>query len=291
MRSICIAVAMLISSAIAAYAQSDDYRVIVTGPGGAAFDDVCRGTDVLVGFNYTAYDAVNTISGVCETQDNGITTGVIYTLATHGLQPSSGSPPYVRFGIEGSLRCPGAMAIHEMTVSLDKYNEVQGIDGICAGLVSSDTRSPTHISATSDGTAATNKHIACSSGDIAHGLIGQSGTQIDGVGLQCASFPWSRSPPPTNIVKVIAAADVYDHPGGSGQPIYPDGLDPAAPKNIVLVYLLEVGKDDNVNWYRVNWNGSPPQPLWVYSGVAANDQITFDAASLATAKATVNGGH
>ena len=89
-------------------------------------------------------------------------------------------------------------------------------------------------------------------------------------------------------MKVVAAADVYDHPGGSGQPKYVDGLDPAAPKYIALVYLLEVGTGDNVGWYRVNWNGSPPQPLWVYNGPG---NFPFDAGSLATATATVNGGH
>lgn len=114
---------------------------------------------------------------------------------------------------------------------------------------------------------------------------------MNSLGLKCAQLV-ADVPPPTNMVKVVAAADVYDHPGGSGQAAYPDGLDPAPPNNIVLVYLLEVGKggvnDANVGWYRVTWNGSPPQPLWVFHGQGS---MPFDAGSLATAITTVNGGH
>ena len=284
MRSICLGVAMLISSVVGAYAQTDAYKLSVEGPGGGAFADVCTSSDVLVGFDFASGDAINQVTAACQSQNNGVLIREIYTLNTWG-QPLDPAPP---FGTGGPLRCPLRQVISEMTVSLDKNQEVQDIQATCTKLLPQDNLQPTVIEAFSRGTAVTTKHIACSAGDVANGLIGRSGRLIDGVGIQCATF---HPPPPTNILKVIAAADVYDHPGGSGQPIYPDGLDPAAPKNIVLVYLLEVGKGDNVNWYRVNWNGSPAQPLWVYSGVTANDQITFDAASLATAIATVNGGH
>jgi hypothetical protein len=126
----------------------------------------------------------------------------------------------------------------------------------------------------------------CPSNMRAVGIIGRSGDVVNSLGLKCSSFPWlvAATPQPTNIMKVINAVDVYgmpDPPQGTNA-TYPDGLDPA---NTILVYLLEVGPD---NWYRVTWNGSPPQPLWVYNGPG---NFPFDAGSLATAKAALGVGH
>jgi hypothetical protein len=297
-----LSLGIVLGCALPASAQTEDYRVIATGPGGASFDDLCHGSDVLIGFNYTAYDALNTIAGVCETQDNGITTGVSYGLNTHGTAVDHGGGLSVRFGIEAAPRCPGAMAIHEMTVSLDKYNEVQGIDAICAGLVSSDTRSPTHIYAQTDGTAVTNKHITCNSGDIAHGLIGQSGPLINGVGLQCATFPWSRvaivTPPPPplaiHFVGVIADTEIYSA-----------CTNPKADLGILrmkttLVSLIKVGPPDSCpGWYQLVWPGAPPNSptgeLWVYSAAPGPNvpapEISLDGTSLASAEAALGGGH
>jgi hypothetical protein len=80
------------------------------------------------------------------------------------------------------------------------------------------------------------------------------------------AFPWHvvawPAPPPSMLVKVINAVDVYDRPDPPPdvQAKLVDGLDPA---NTVLVTLIAVGPD---NWYQVSWNGCPPQPNWVYSG-------------------------
>jgi hypothetical protein len=169
-----------------------------------------------------------------------------------------------------------------MNVQLDKNNQVQKIEASCAPLLPNQNLVQTPIYALTGGDEVTRKHIQCSHGDIANGLIGRSGTLIDGVGLQCATF---HSPPPTNIVKVIKGVDVYDRPNPGNVPAkLVDGLDPA---NTVLVYLLAVSPD-NPGWYQVSWNGCPPQPNWVYS---ASDYTSLDPASLATAIATLNGGH
>jgi hypothetical protein len=71
MRSFCLGVVILIGS-VGAYAQSGDYRVEVHGGGGGPFDDLCNGSDVLIGFNYTAGTAMNTVAGVCQPQRDGV---------------------------------------------------------------------------------------------------------------------------------------------------------------------------------------------------------------------------
>jgi hypothetical protein len=295
MRSICLGVAILIGSVFGASAQ--DKTPQAGAQDGVYFEDPCHGTDVLIGYNTTTGKALNTIAAVCQPQNNGVLTGTSYALKTHGKPPDpQGGVLGPGFGVApDGERCqsPTGQAIYGMSVWLNKYNEPDVIGATCVWLQPNGA-AQTQIGYTSGiATSVTQSAIGCGSG-VAVGITGRSTDLMISLGLICSNFPWhvAATPPPTNILKVIAAADVYDRPNpGNVPPIYPDGLDPAAPKNIVLVYLLEVGKDDNVNWYRVNWNGSPPQPLWVYSGVAANDQITFDAASLATAKATVNGGH
>jgi hypothetical protein len=301
MRSTCLGIAMLVSFVVAACAQSDDYRVVWSGPGGAPFYDLCRGSDVLIGFNYTAGSALNSIAGVCESQDNGITTGQIYGLYTRGI-PEHGSG--FRFGIGAAPRCPGAMAIHEMTVSLDKNGDVQAIDAICAVLVPSDTRAPTHIFAITNGTAVTNKthHIACSSGDIAHGLIGQSGTLINGVGMQCATFPWSRvavvtppgggggPPPPTpHYVKVIVDnADVYSDCTGQTTIGH---ISAETSNQVTLKKLTDAGC--NPEYYDLSWPGAPAPDNWVFSAPphSADGPNQLDTATLAAAEAALGGGH
>ncbi len=136
MRSVYLGVAMLLSSVVGAWAQEVETRVIVSGPGGVPGDDICHGSDVLIGFNYTAGSTLNSIAGVCQAQNNGVLFGANYGLFTRGTPPNSGSPPFVHFNIGDTPRCPAAMAIGgEMHVALDKNGEVQHIDATCVGLL------------------------------------------------------------------------------------------------------------------------------------------------------------
>jgi hypothetical protein len=77
-----------------------------------------------------------------------------------------------------------------MIVTLDMYNEVQRIDAICVGMGIPNLAHQT-ITAIAAGMGRIGKTIECTAPDIAHGLIGHSGALIDGVGLQCTTFPWS----------------------------------------------------------------------------------------------------
>ena len=84
------------------------------------------------------------------------------------------------------------MAIGQMTVTLDKNNEVQAIQAICVGMA---VRNLDHtiVTANGHGTGVTSKHIECTPpNDLAHGLIGHYGALVDGVGLECATFNFPK---------------------------------------------------------------------------------------------------
>jgi hypothetical protein len=297
----------LLGGALPASAQSDLYRVIVAGPGGGPFDDLCRGSDVLIGFNYIAGSTLNTIAGVCQAQNNGVLTGANYGLATRGKDPGNGGLFSAEFHGAGTPRCRSGQAIGEMTVSLDKNGEVENIDATCVGLRPGDNLAPSHIIAQTGGAALTNKHIACSTGDIAIGLIGRSGTLINGVGLQCATFPWSRvaasTPTPTpnpvpavpHYVIVINPVEVWP------QCAPPDGVQKkgdlaatnTATNTSTQVELKQIGSGNCAKWYRLSWPGAPAGDDWVYSAPpnTPGDYTALDQTTLAAAEAALANGH
>jgi hypothetical protein len=295
-----------IGSVVGAYAQSELYRVIVTGPGGSPFADLCRGPDVLIGVNYISGSTLNTIAGVCESQDNGITTGVVYGLNTQGKDPGNGGLFDTEFHAQGAPRCFPGRAIGEMTVALDKNGEVQNILATCVGLIPSDNLAPSYLSVQTGGTAVSTKHIVCSPGDIAIGLIGQSATLINGVGLQCATFPWSRlaavTPPPATTpqyVKVIATSQIFPMCGGGNADVAKtvNGNEIDLNKGQAQVQLIKIGPAGNcTNWYQLNWPGAPAGDNWVYSApppppnTPPTDFTSLDQTTLAAAEAAL-GGH
>jgi hypothetical protein len=84
----CLGVTISVLYVFGALAQDNIHNSkIVSGPGGGPFEDPCRGTDVLIGFNFTASKAMNTIAGVCQAQNNGVLGGAVYGLNTHGELP------------------------------------------------------------------------------------------------------------------------------------------------------------------------------------------------------------
>jgi hypothetical protein len=290
----------LLGCAVPASAQFDMYRVSVEGPGGGLFADICNGSDVLVGFNFSSGTALNTIAGVCQSQNNGVLFGADHGLNTHGRLPPDGGI-HARFTTTGTPRCPPGQAIGEMTVSLDKYKEVERIVATCVGLLPGQNLPHTTFTATTEGKAATTKHIACDTGDIANGIIGRSGTLIDGVGIQCATFPWSRiatgpvppppSPPPvTHYITVLKDAQIFPGCGdNSGVAKTQNGIEVDLKTGQASVQLKQVGGPPSCNnWFLLSWPNAPTGADWVYSGP---DYTALDPTTLAAAEAALGGGH
>jgi hypothetical protein len=296
MRSICLGVAMLMGSAIGAYAQEVETRVIVSGPGGVPGDDICHGSDVLIGFNYTAGSTLNSIAGVCQAQNNGVLFGANYGLFTRGTPRTSGGV-FPTFGIGGTPRCPAAMAIGgEMHVALDKNGEVQHIDATCVGLLPNQHLQPVFLSALTDGTAVSGKNIACEPGRIANGLVSQSGPLINGVGMQCAIFPWSvaaasitpPNPTPHYVKVIVENADVYSDCTGQTTIGH---ISKETSDQVVLKKLTD--GSCNPEYYDLSWPGAPAQDNWVFSAPqgSADGPTQLDPTTLAAAIAALKNGH
>jgi hypothetical protein len=282
-----LGLAIIVAGALPASAQTDAYRLSVEGPGGSAFADVCTSSDVLVGFDADSGSAINTIAAACQSQNNGVLIREIYTLNTWGkpLDPNGA------FGASGPLRCPPRQVITEMTVSLDTHQEVQDIQATCTKLLPQDNLQPTVIEARANGTAVTTKHIACSPGDVADGLIGRSGRLIDGVGIQCVTF---HGPPPLPIafVTVVATAQIFPACGGNSDAKKDgNGNEIDLQQNQSQVRLLQIGPAGNcTNWYKLTWPNAPTDDNWVYSAPSGtNDFHSLDDHSLAVAESVLPG--
>jgi hypothetical protein len=294
MRSICLVVAMFIGSVVGAWAQEVETRVIVSGPGGVSAVDICRGSDVLIGFNYTAGSTLNSIAGVCQAQNNGVLFGADYGLFTRGTPRTSGGA-FPTFGIGDTPRCPAGMAIGgEMHVALDKNGEVQHIDATCVGLLPNQHLQPVILTAITDGTAVSSKNITCGPGRIVNGLVSQSGPLINGVGMQCAIFPWSVAaapPPPTPhyVTVIVDNADVYSDCNGTTKI---GSISTTTSNQVALKELTPASC--NSEFYDLSWPGAPAQDNWVFSApknMPGDGPNQLDDASLAAAKAALGGGH
>jgi hypothetical protein len=293
---------MLLSSVVGAWAQEVETKVIVSGPGGVYGVDVCHGSDVLIGFNSTAGDTLNSIAGVCQAQNNGVLVGANYGLFTRGT-PATTPGTGGRFNIKDSPRCPPAMAIGgQMTVKLDKNGEVQSFFATCVGLLPNQHLPLASIDAGSDGTAVTSRYVSCAPGRIANGLVSQSGPLINGVGMQCAIFPWSvaaapvtppnPTPTPTpHYVKVIVDnADVYSDCKGTttiGK------ISRATSDQVVLQKLTDPAMcNGSTEYYDLSWPGAPARDNWVFSAPpnSSDGPDQLDPTTLAAAEAAL-GGH
>lgn len=300
----CLSLALTIGGIYCAFAQTDVHNSkIVSGPGGGPFDDACHPGDVLVGFNYISGSAMNRLAGVCQAQKNGVLVGANYGLNTQGEDPGNGTLlGGAEFHAQAFPRCPPGQAINEMRVWLDRFGKVNKVAASCTPLLADPHVQPVYLGEFGGGgEPVSSEPITCGPVDIAIGMIGRSGSLIDGVGLKCGTFPWrpvvSASSPPVVTppvappamtppqVKVIAAVDIYDMPDPlPGDKPKPSG--PLDPNNTPTVTLLATNPD---HYYQLSWPGCPPQPNWVYSGPPG--YVSLDPTTLAAAEAALGGGH
>jgi hypothetical protein len=257
--TLCLGGAILVGSVFPASAQSKMHNTdIVSGTGGGLFEDFCHGSDVLIGFNYSAGKAMNQIAGVCQAQHAGALIGANYGLATHGTAPDYGGV-FVTFTDGGALRCNGRQAINQLHVFLDSNGQVNKVEALCIGLLPSERLIPSTLPASSGGgPPVSDKLLTCGPDEVAIGLIGRSGTLIDGLGLRCATF----------FVKVTADVDVYDVP----DPPDGDNRKGVLTAGKIQVTLKKKGAPDHPNWYQVGWPGDPAGDNWVYSATPPDFQ-------------------
>ena len=83
--SLFIGLAILVGSAFGACAQTTNTPQ-VGSTGGAAFDDRCNGTDLMIGYNISENKALSSLQAVCQARNNGALVGAPYGLRAWGKQ-------------------------------------------------------------------------------------------------------------------------------------------------------------------------------------------------------------
>jgi hypothetical protein len=278
MRSICLSFAILMGSAFGAYAQQvTSYPPQVGGTGGGPFDDACHGSDVLVGFNYTAGKAMNTIAAVCQPQASGILTGTNYGLNTWGKLPDD-------VGAKGAPRCPGGQAIIEFHILVDKNNEINRISATCRPMLppnpaSSETQLP--VTAAPGGQSVRDGSSQCEFPAIGIGITGRSGQLVDSLGIKCSTFPWQVAvvpppvippnptptpTPPQQLVTVLLDDDVYKSSDLTDANKFPNLILQKGTEKTESVVFIET--DATGTRFHLHWKECDqllPTGCWVYS--------------------------
>lgn len=175
-------IAVVLSAGALAPAAAQTFRTNeVGGPGGAAFSDLCRAGDVLIGINFNAGKALNTIGPVCSPAKNGGIVGQPYGLHTWGT-PSEDFFPH-----GGSVWCYPNMAIQSLKVNVDGNDNVRSFYISCRNMATGEVVLDSRTSVSSGITVRTDV-APCGSGTIATGVIGGHGALIDRLGLICSRF-------------------------------------------------------------------------------------------------------
>lgn len=190
----CLGLALVLGAAAPAQAEVT-YTVRVGGTGGADFQDPCQAGDVLVGFNYRAAKAMNSIAGVCQAiEPGGHIIGHDYGLATRGTQPTTDGY------INAAYRCPPDQAVMALEVWSDGNGDVHHVRAICHVLVGNVIGTLVGQTKTAGGIATNEAMAKCPVGTFAIGLTGGYGVLIDRLGLMCAPFQiaGNNPPPPAN---------------------------------------------------------------------------------------------
>ncbi|MBN9306671.1 MULTISPECIES: SH3 domain-containing protein [unclassified Devosia] len=185
MRLLTIAVAM--SAGALAPAAAQTFRTNeVGGPGGAAFSDSCGAGDVLIGINFRAGKALNTIGPVCSPAQGGNIVGTPYGLHTWGTSPKA-TDAFSPFALADAAWCPTGMAVQSLKVGVDGHDDVRGFSISCRNMATGEIKLDANNSY-AGGVTARIGVAPCGSGTIATGVIGGHGALIDRLGLICSRF-------------------------------------------------------------------------------------------------------
>jgi len=178
--------------------------VIIGGPGGATFADQCPEGALLVGMNWNSGKDLNSIGPVCAQFSNGHRTGApLFGLHTWGTPGGT-----IR---GGTSRCPDGMAVEAISVSVSHVDLVHGFTFICRDPyprhlpVKHPNYSVSGGSWAMGGEAKYADIASCGGGAIAVGVIGRSGSLVDGLGLLCQVTNAPQPQPPPKVASTPKA--------------------------------------------------------------------------------------
>lgn len=152
------------------------------GPGGGDFREACGDQEVMSGINVTVGKDINSISIVCQQQNNGVPFGTAYNKRTWG--DASDEP--------GWAACVGTV-IQGIYVATSSANILHHLELVCRNSGSGATH-PSQIVHDNSvplihaGESARTEFANCGSGAFAVGLFGGYGSHVDRLGIICAKL-------------------------------------------------------------------------------------------------------
>ena len=182
--SAAMAASLLINICLATAANAQIYTPELGGRGGGHFEDSCKTGDYLIGLDYTAGKALNTITPVCIAENNGKWSGKEYRRHTWG-QPAGelggGLVPKLR-PYRGT-RCKRNQFVTALHVWWDKFGIVHHIKVFCHNVARNSEFTVTTVN--QGGEPNHDGSSPCPKTFFAVAMVGRYGALIDRIGLKC----------------------------------------------------------------------------------------------------------
>lgn len=181
-----MAAALLLGVSLATGARAEiTYTNELGGKGGGHFEDSCNPGDFLVGFNWTAGKALNTVSPLCVVQKNGKWAGQPYRRRTWG-QPAERIGGVAAPFINGSHKCNPDQFVTALHVWWDKFGIVHHVEVFCHDV--SRSKKYVYQTDTQGGEPSHDGSAPCPTRQFGIGIHGGYGALIDRIGLKCQTL-------------------------------------------------------------------------------------------------------
>jgi hypothetical protein len=186
--SVAMAASLLVSVSLATGATAQIHTPELGGKGGGPFELKCKRTDnhqdYLIGFDYTAGKALNSITPFCIAEEKGKWSGQEYKVGSRG-QPAEelggGLVPKLR--PYRGVRCKRNQFVTALHVWWDKFGIVHHVKVFCHNAAR--TSEFTVSTVNQGGEPNHDGSSPCPKGFFAVDMVGRYGALIDRIGLVC----------------------------------------------------------------------------------------------------------
>jgi hypothetical protein len=177
----CALIAALVVFAFATAAKAQVYTPEIGGREGAPFEADCKNGHYLVGVNFTAGKALNTIQPLCRATKGGIWIGDDEQLKVRGGAEAQG---FSTFAAAGPVRCQPNQYVTALHVWWDHFGDVHHVQIFCHNA----SRSSEFTDQTNNAGGEPNQDDSspCPKGLFANALTGATSNLVNRLGLRCA---------------------------------------------------------------------------------------------------------
>jgi len=203
----------------------------IGGQTGDAYNQECGGESLVIGFDYTAGKALDSIGAICGIRANGDWTGAIEHKGRAG--GGGGAGPF-------TIQCPPFNAVAGVQVFVDNHDSIRHIGVGCFPVPGPDL---TYLNTTNEGGEDKyDVHSDCQPFEFATGVYGHSAGLVNSMGLHCMLpvLKTAAPPPPKTDIPPPPPKDTTTPPPAADQ---------ATAKADTTVYKVKGEDDEDTNKY------------------------------------------